>query len=114
MSRTTCSTRLLQGGKRIAEQQVSLVEDENEFGFFQITDFRQVLEQLRQQPEQKSGIEPGFSISSFAARMLMRPRPLESTVQQVGQVQCWFAEKRLPPFTLQRQQRAEWRRWRVS
>jgi hypothetical protein len=43
--------------RRIVEQQVGLVEEEGQLGPRQVARFRQLLEQLGQQPEQEAGIE---------------------------------------------------------
>ena len=43
---------------RVVEQQVRLVEEEDELGLVQVADLGQLLEQLRQQPEQEGGVEP--------------------------------------------------------
>jgi 3,4-dihydroxy 2-butanone 4-phosphate synthase/GTP cyclohydrolase II len=42
---------------RVVEEQVRLVEEEHQHGLVRIAEFRQLLEQLRQQPQQEGGIE---------------------------------------------------------
>ncbi len=46
-----------EGGGQIVEEQVRFVEEEDELGLFSIADFGHALEELRQQPQQESGIE---------------------------------------------------------
>ena len=43
---------------RVVEQQMRLVEEEHELRLVGIADFRQLLEQLRQQPQQERRVEP--------------------------------------------------------
>ena len=50
---------LQQGLRRIAEEQVSLVEEEGELGTVGVADLGQDLEELGHQPEQEGGVEAG-------------------------------------------------------
>ena len=49
---------LLQRRRRIVEQQVRLVEHEHQLRLVEVADLRQLLEQLRQQPQQEARIQP--------------------------------------------------------
>ncbi len=45
--------------RRVVEQQVRFVEEEHQLRFLRVAHFRQLLEQLRQQPQQERGVELG-------------------------------------------------------
>jgi len=52
---------LEQRRRRLAEEQVRLVEEEHELRLLAVADFGQVLEQLREQPQQERAVEPRLS-----------------------------------------------------
>ena len=43
--------------RRILEQQVRLVEEEHQLGLVEVADLGQLLEQLRQHPQQEGGVQ---------------------------------------------------------
>src|SRR5690606_25776992 len=93
-------------GRGVVEQQVRLVEDEHQLRLFQIADFRQLLEQLRQQPQQEGGVQArlqdqlrGGEDADHAAAVVVDPH-------DVGQVQRRLAEELLAAVLLQAQQGA--------
>ena len=45
-------------GRRVGEEQVRLVEEEHELRLLEVPDLREILEQLREQPEEERGVEP--------------------------------------------------------
>ena len=53
---------------RVVEQEMRLVEEEHELRLLGIADLGQLLEQLRQQPEQEGGVEPRASPSACRRR----------------------------------------------
>jgi hypothetical protein len=46
-----------QGFRRIVEQKVGLVEEEHELRLVEVADFRELLEQLREQPQEERGVK---------------------------------------------------------
>jgi hypothetical protein len=65
-----------QRARRVVEQQMRLVEEEDELRLVRIADFRQFLEQLRQQPEQEGRVEARDSSSACRRpARLIAPRP---------------------------------------
>jgi hypothetical protein len=104
--RTTCSMRWLQRRRRVVEQQVGFVEHEHQFRLVEVADFRQVLEQLRQQPQQELEYRRGFRISWFGGEDVDDAAAVQVGAHQVAQLQRRLAEEGITAFLLQAQQRA--------
>src|SRR3546814_3375364 len=60
---------LAQRVRRVVEQQVRLVEHEHQLGLVQVAHFRQLLEQLRQQPQQEARIRSEEHTSELQSLM---------------------------------------------
>jgi hypothetical protein len=89
----------------IVEQQMRLVEEEDDFGLVQIADFRQLLEQFGEQPEQEGGVELRRLHELVGHDDVDHPPPAVR-LQEVVQVQRRLAEQVLAALLFQRQQTA--------
>jgi hypothetical protein len=84
---------LLQGGRGVVEQQVRFVEHEDEPGLLEVADFRHVLEQLRQQPQQEGRIQPRFQDQLVRREDADHATAVGRRAHQVGECQARFAEE---------------------
>ena len=80
---------------RILEQQVRLVEEEHQFRLVDVTDLRQVGEQVGQHPHQKR--REHHRPSRLVAELEQRDHatPLRVDPQQIRRIDLWLAEKRV-------------------
>ena len=51
---------LPQDCRRIGKQEMGFIKEERQLGFLEIAHFGKVFEQLRQEPQEKAGIQPRF------------------------------------------------------
>src|SRR5690606_21646224 len=100
-------------GRGVVEQQVRLVEDEHQLRLFQIADFRQLLEQLRQQPQQESGVQARLEDQLRGGEDADHPAAVVVDAHDVGQFQRRLAEELLATVLRQPQQGALDRRHRL-
>ena len=91
---------------RVVEQQVRFVEEEAELGFFGIADFGKRLEQLAEQPQQERRIELGARHQLVGGEDVDHPAPVVVELEQVSNVERWFAEEMLAALAAQLKQRS--------
>ena len=101
---------LQQHGRRVPEQHVSLIEEEHQLGLVQIAGLRQILEQLRQHPQQETGVQGGVLHQLDAVQHVDHAMSVGVGAYPVPDVQRRFAEEQVAALLLQRQQRPEDRR----
>ncbi|EXI76575.1 MAG: hypothetical protein AW10_04160 [Candidatus Accumulibacter appositus] len=94
-----------QGGRRFAEQQVRLVEEEHQLRFFDIADFGQLFEKLGQQPEQESRVQPRRSHQLVGGEDVDHS-PALLGLHQVGDVEHRLAEENVPALVAEIEQAA--------
>ena len=80
---------LEQGRRRLVEQEMRLVEEEDELGFVHVADFRQLLEEFGEQPEQEGRIE------ARRAHQLVGGEDVDDALAVVGLHQVVDVEHRL-------------------
>ena len=97
---------LAQRGRRVVEQQVRLVEEEHQLGLVEVADLGQVLEQLRQQPQQEARVQPRLQDQLVGGEDVDDAATAEIRAHQIGELERRLAEQRLAAFALERQQRA--------
>jgi len=83
-----------------------LVKKENHFRFFRIADFRQTLEQLRQQPEQERRVELRRVDQFVGDQNVDDPVPLMVRLHHVVEIERRLAEEPVAPLLFQGQQAA--------
>ena len=97
--------------RRVVEQQVRLVEEEDELRLFRIADFRQVLEQFGQHPEQERRVELGRRHQLVGGQDVDHALAAGTGLDQVVEVEHRLAEELVAALLLEREQRrAGWRR----
>ncbi|MNT70464.1 hypothetical protein D3C72_2088570 [compost metagenome] len=92
--------------RRVIEQQVGFVEEENQLGLVHIAHFRQFFVQVRQQPKQEDGVQARRLHQLVGGQHVDHAPALGVRAHQVGDVQHRFAEEFLRALRLQRQQTA--------
>ena len=92
---------------RIPEQHMGLVKEEHQLGLIQIAGFRQALEQLREHPQQETGVQRGVLYQLDAVQHIDHAASLGVGTHPVLNLQRRFTEEQLPALLLQRQQRPE-------
>ena len=97
---------LFQRGRRVVEQQMRFVEDEDQLRFVQIADFRQILEQLRQQPQQEAGIQLRLQDQLVGGEDVDQSAAIGIGPHQIVQFKRRLAEEHVGALLLQPQQRA--------
>ncbi len=97
---------LLQGGRRVIEEQVRFVEHEHQLGLVEVADFRQLLEQFRQQPQQERRIQARLQDQLLRRQDVDHAAAIGGGAHQVGKFQRGLAKEHLAAFLLQAQQRA--------
>jgi len=80
------------------------VEEEHHFWLFEIADFRQVLEQLRQQPQQETGIQARLQNQLVSGEHIDDAAAAHVLTHEVTEVQCGLAKEELATVTFQTQQ----------
>ena len=95
---------LAQRRRGVVEQQMGFVEEEHQLGFVQIAHFRQVLEQLGEQPQQESGVQAGFENELVGGEDVDHATPGKIGAHQVVEIERWFAEEQVSTVLLQSQQ----------
>ncbi len=90
---------------RLVEQQMRLVEEEHELRLFRIADFRQFLEQFRQQPEQEGGVEPRIGHQLVGGEDVDIAAAVAVGLHEVLQLERGLAEEFLAALVFQHQQR---------
>ena len=104
---------LQQHGGGIAEQHVGLVKEEYHPGLVQIASLRQDLKQLRQHPQQETGVQRGILHQLDAVQHIDHAPAVSSRAHPVADVQRRFPEKQLAALLLQWQQGPQDRRHRL-
>ena len=84
---------VLQGVRRIVEQQVRLVEEEHQLRLLRVAHLRQAFEQFGQQPQQEGGIELGTAHQLFCRQHVHHAAPLLVDMQEIVDLQRRFAEE---------------------
>ncbi len=92
--------------RRVVEQQMRLVEEENELRLVEIADFRQLLEQLRQQPQQERRVEPRALHQLVGDQDVDGAAAVAAGTHQVLQLQRRLAEELGAALVLQHQKLA--------
>ncbi len=96
---------LQQRRRRVVEQQVRLVEEEGQLRLVQVAHLGQVLEQLRQHPQQEGRIQLG-SVEQLVGRQDIDHALAAHGLHQVGNVEHRLAEKLVGALLLQPDQAA--------
>ena len=84
---------------------MGLVKEEHQLGLIQIAGFRQALEQLREHPQQETGVQRGVLYQLDAVQHIDHAASLGVGTHPVLNLQRRFTEEQLPALLLQRQQR---------
>ena len=92
--------------RRVVEEQMRLVEEEDQARLVRIAHFRQDLEQLGHQPQQEGGVEPRVHHQLVGGEHADRTPAVAGGAHDVGDAQCRFAEEMRGALLLQDQQRA--------
>jgi hypothetical protein len=74
---------------------VRLVEEEHQLRSVEIADLRQVLVELRQQPQQKARVQARLEDQLVGREDVDDPAAAQVGAEQIGQVQRWLAEQRV-------------------
>ncbi|MNR36364.1 hypothetical protein D3C85_1542750 [compost metagenome] len=94
---------VLQRLGRTGEQQVCLVKKQRQQRFFRITAFRQLLEQLSEQPEQECRVYlRRFVNQTTGIQQVNTPATVSGWLQDVFELQRRFAEQRFSALLFQR------------
>src|SRR6185295_3005955 len=96
---------LEQRGWRVGEEQVRFVEEEDELWLVGIADLRQLLEQLREQPQQKRRVEARVVYQLVGGEDVHHTSTIDR-LHQVVDVEHRLAEKLLPALFLDLQEAA--------
>ena len=91
---------------RLVEQQMGFVEEEDHLWFFWISDFRQVLEQLRKHPQQKGRVKLGRLHELVRRKYINDAASVAVGLYQVHDVQRRLSEKDLSALLLDFEQAA--------
>ena len=92
--------------RRVVEQQMRLVEEEHELGLVRVADLGQLLEQLRQQPQQERGVEPRILHQLVGRQDIDVAAAVAVGAHEVLQGERRLAEEFLAALVLQHQQLA--------
>ena len=90
--------------RRIVEQQMRLVEEKAELGLGLIADLGQFLEQLREQPQQKGGVEPRILHQFVRSQNIDVAAPVAVGANEVLELERRLAEQVVAALVLQHQQ----------
>ena len=75
------------------EQQMRLVEKEHQLGLFGVADFGEGAEQVRQQPEQESGVKPRALHQAVGSEDVDAAAPVAIDANEIGDVERWLPEE---------------------
>src|SRR4029077_8660027 len=92
--------------RRVGEQKMRLVEEEAELGFGLVADLGQLLEQLREEPQEKRGIEARIGHQLIGGENIDEAAAIAVGTDEVLQCQRRLAEKLVFALVLQHQQLA--------
>ena len=92
--------------RRIAEQQVGFVEEEDQLRLVEVAGFRQLLEQLGEQPEQEGRVERRRLHQLFGGQHVDDATAVLVDLHQVVDVEHRLAEEDVAALLFQRQQAA--------
>ena len=106
MRRTTRSTVSIRALRRIVEEKMRLVEEEHELGLVEIADLRQLLEQLRHQPEQEGGVEARIVHQLVGRQDVDDAAPVAVGAHQVLDVERRLAEELVALLVLEHEELA--------
>ena len=90
----------------LVEQQVGFVEEKHQFGLFWVANFRQGFKQLRQHPQQKSGVQPGRVHQLIGSQDVDHAVPLAVGLHEVLQVEHGLAKEFVAALLFNGQQAA--------
>ena len=79
--------------RRVVEQKMRLVEEEDEFWFVEIADLGQFFEQFRKQPQKKRRIEPRRAHQLLGGEEIDDAAPIFVDAQEIGDVEFRLAKK---------------------
>ena len=97
---------LAQRRGRVVEHEVRLVEEEHQPGLVEIADLREVLEELRQEPQQKARIEARLQDELVGGEDVDDAAAARVGAHQVVQIERRLAEQRFPALALEPEERA--------
>ena len=97
---------LAQRRRCVVEQEVRLVEEEHQLGLLEIADLREVLEELRQEPQQKARIEARLQDELVGGEDVDDAAAARVGAHQVVQIERRLAEQRFPALALEPEERA--------
>src|SRR5262249_37234983 len=92
--------------RRIAEQEMRLIEEEHELRLVEVANLRQVLEQLRQQPQQEGGVNARTLHEPVGSEDVDRAVASGIDHHEVGQLERRLAEEPITALLFQLQQSA--------
>ena len=78
---------------RIVKQQMSLIEEENQLGFFRIAHFRHFLKQLREEPEEECGVELRRGHEPVGGEDVHVATAVARGAHQILDVEGWLAKE---------------------
>ncbi len=93
---------LAQHGRGIVKKQMGLIEEKNELGFVEVTHLWQVLEQFRQEPQEKARIQPWLQDELVCHKNIDDTSATEVGTHEIIQFQGGLAKQSLSTFALQR------------
>lgn len=85
---------LLEGVRRVGEEEMGLIKEEDEFRFVEIADFWQRLKEFRQEPEKEGGVDNWRVHQSVGSENVDVPVPLVVCADEVGQPEGWFTKQK--------------------
>ena len=92
--------------RQVAEEQVSLVEEENELRLVHVADFGQPLEQLADEPQHERGVRARRSHQFICGEDVHDTASVLGALHDVVEVQRGLAEKFVAALLLEREKRA--------
>ena len=99
--------RIQEGVRRVGEEQVRFVEEEDELRLRDVADLGQLLEQLGEQPHEDGREQLGLVLDGGQFEARDDPAAVGGHAQQVGEVELRLAEELRPAAVLELDERAE-------
>ena len=107
ISRTVWVTESMNALRRLVEQQVCLVEEEDELRLVDIADLGERLEQLGEQPHQRGREELGPLLHGRQLEARDQPAAVGRGAQEIGDLELRLAEELVAPTILEPDERAQ-------
>ncbi len=92
--------------RRVVEQQMRLVEEEDELRLVEIAFLRKTLEQFGQQPQQEGGVEPRPHHQLVRGEDVDGPAPARVLAHEVDEIEFGLADEMIAALGLEREQGA--------